>query len=356
MGARYRASTLTPVTYARKVLFIAGAGRSGTSTLAGLMSRLGLHVPQPEVVADETNPKGFGEPQWVVDFHNRTLNDVMVQVSDSRPEAWAMTAARGAEEAVLAEVTSWLAPHFEEGDELVVKDPRLSWFLPMWREAANRCDATAVVATMLRPPPEVVGSKQKYYENKLGSAHLTASWLNMLLHTELDTRNTPRTFVRYEDLLTDYQAATAALGERLELARVTGATAADWTRLEGFIDPSLRRVGLSWADLELPSRLEELTRTGWEALNTLADGESADALATLDQVRAGYGELYAESEAISKSSAVAERVAGRREVRAGRPVGQQPAPRSRLDRIPQGWRAAVPPSLRRAVRRVLPRR
>jgi len=353
MGAGYRPSTLTPVTNARKVLFIAGAGRSGTSTLAGLMSRLGLHVPQPEVAADETNPKGFGEPQWAVDFHNRVLNEVMVQVSDSRPDAWEITAARGAEPETLGEATAWLAPHFAECAELVVKDPRLSWFLPMWREAAAGCDATAVVATMLRPPPEVVGSKQKYYANKLGSAHLTASWLNMLLHTELATRDMPRAFVRYADLLDDYEGSTAAVGEKLGLARVTGATAADWARLEGFIDPSLRRVGLSWADLELPARLEELTRTGWEALNTLADGESADSLAILDQVRAGYSDLYAESEAISKSSAVAERVAGRREVRAAR---EPDAPRSSLDRIPQSWRAAVPPSVRGALRRLAPRR
>jgi hypothetical protein len=355
MGARYRASTLTPVTNALKVLFIAGAGRSGTSTLAGLVSRLGLHVPQPEVAADETNPKGFGEPQWVVDFHNRVLNEIMVQVSDSRPEAWSVAAAKGAEEETLSEVTTWLGPHFDECAELVVKDPRLSWFLPLWHDAAERCDSTAVVATMLRPPPEVVGSKQKYYENKLGSAHLTASWLNMLLHTELATRDTPRSFVRYADLLDDYRATTASMGERLELAHVTGATAADWARLDGFIDPSLRRVGLSWADLELPTRLEELTRTGWEALNTLADGETPEALATLDQVRASYSELYAESEAISKSSAVAERVAGRREVRAARPA-PTPRPTSRLDAIPHGWRAAIPAPVRRGLRKVLPRR
>jgi hypothetical protein len=45
-------SAVDPADYARKVLFVAGAGRSGTSTMAGLMQIMGLHVPQPEVVAD----------------------------------------------------------------------------------------------------------------------------------------------------------------------------------------------------------------------------------------------------------------------------------------------------------------
>ncbi len=44
----------------RRVVFVVGSGRSGTSTMAGTLQTLGLHVPQPEVVADATNPKGFG--------------------------------------------------------------------------------------------------------------------------------------------------------------------------------------------------------------------------------------------------------------------------------------------------------
>ena len=57
----------------RRVVFVVGSGRSGTSTMAGTLRTLGLHVPQPEVVADATNPKGFGEPRWVVDLHAELL-------------------------------------------------------------------------------------------------------------------------------------------------------------------------------------------------------------------------------------------------------------------------------------------
>jgi hypothetical protein len=358
MGARYRRSTLAPVEHPRKVLFIAGAGRSGTSTLAGLMSRLGLHVPQPEVAADETNPKGFGEPQWAVDFHNRVLDEVLVQVSDSRPDAWVLTAERGADETTLAQAATWLAPHLDEAAELVVKDPRLSWFLPLWREAAARCEATPVFATMLRPPAEVVGSKQKYYANRLGSAHLTASWLNMLLHTELDTRDAPRSFVRYADLLGDYRAVVETVGKQLDLAAVRTATDEDWSLLDGFIDPSLRRVGLGWADLALPPRLEELTRTAWEQLNSLVSEDSPEIRKTLDEIRSSYADLYAESEAISKSSVVAAQVELRKAHRralAQRPPG--PAGRPALaDRIPHGLRARIPAPVRRGIRKVIKRR
>ncbi|MGZ4640147.1 MAG: sulfotransferase family protein, partial [Actinomycetes bacterium] len=53
----------------RRLVLVAGVGRSGTSVFAGILRQAGFHVPQPEVDADSTNPKGFGEPRWVVDFH-----------------------------------------------------------------------------------------------------------------------------------------------------------------------------------------------------------------------------------------------------------------------------------------------
>ena len=57
----------------RKVVLVAGSGRSGTSLMAGILKHMGMHVPEPEVVADTTNPRGFGEPRWVVDFHETLL-------------------------------------------------------------------------------------------------------------------------------------------------------------------------------------------------------------------------------------------------------------------------------------------
>ena len=86
----------------RSLIFVAGSGRSGTSLFSGMLQRLGYHVPQPEVPADDTNPKGFAESQWVVDFHTKLLRRAKVQVSDARPAAWAETGASRAAHASAA--------------------------------------------------------------------------------------------------------------------------------------------------------------------------------------------------------------------------------------------------------------
>jgi hypothetical protein len=358
-----------PMSYDRKVLFVAGAGRSGTSTMAGLMKIMGLHVPQPEVEPDETNPKGFAEPAWVVEHHSRLLREAVVQVSDSRPDAWFETGRVATREPERIKTAEWLEGHFAVNPELVVKDPRLSWFLSLWRVAAIRCGATPVFATMLRPPSEVVGSKQKYYANRLGSAHLAASWLNMLLHTERATRESVadggRVFIRYADLLDDWTKAVMYTGEQLGLQHILHAKSERIRDAHRFVDPGLRRVSGTLDDLGLPKRLHELVAETWNELNKLADhdGDTPAVHEALDQLREGYVELYEESEAISRSSVVAAEQKTRRGRDKGEGPAGEPGPGGRdtadpayvADKIPHGLRAAIPPGVRRGLRKAVGR-
>ena len=261
----------------RRVVFVVGSGRSGTSTMSGALQTLGMHVPQPEVVADETNPKGFGEPQWVVDLHTELLQRCNVAVSDARPAAWFEAGRLANIERLRTRLHTWLEEQFAEAastegaPELVVKDPRLAWFLGLWRSAALRCEAAPAYVTMLRPVTEVVGSKQRYYSTRFGEIDRTAAWVNMMLHTERATRGSQRAFVRYEDLLTDWTIPLFGIGQRFDLFAVKSASANDIRKVHQFIDPDLRRVQLTWDDVDVPARLRDIAEESWQALNKLAD-------------------------------------------------------------------------------------
>src|SRR4051812_50196985 len=108
---------------ARELVLVVGIGRSGTSLLAGILGQIGFHIPQHEVNADETNPRGFGEPRWVVDLHTRLLKERRVTVNDARPAAWEATAAAAADEAVYGELREWLRPGPPDHGAGVGKDP-----------------------------------------------------------------------------------------------------------------------------------------------------------------------------------------------------------------------------------------
>src|SRR4051794_30888177 len=70
-----------------RLVLVTGAGRSGTSTVAGTLHYLGLHVPEPYMKGNESNPKGFFESWWPVRYHNALLKRAQVGMTDGRPEA-----------------------------------------------------------------------------------------------------------------------------------------------------------------------------------------------------------------------------------------------------------------------------
>ncbi|WP_139980007.1 sulfotransferase family protein [Nocardioides litoris] len=344
----------------RSVVLVVGSGRSGTSTMAGALRTLGMHVPQPEVPADDTNPKGFGEPQWVVDFHAELLQRCGVQVSDGRPAAWFEAGKTAGFEPSRERLHLWLEEQLVTGGhELVVKDPRLAWFAGLWRSAALRCEAQVSFVTMLRPPAEVVGSKQRYYAGQgglnrtAGDTTRTAAWVNMMLHTERATRGDRRVFVRYADLLDDWTVPLFDIGRRFGLVSLQEANANHVRAVHAFIDPGLRRVQATWDDVDVPDRLRDLAQATWDQLDLLVDPDhdGPEVHARLDALRADYTAMYAEAEALSASTALAAHRRG---------LATLPAPvnavvRRGADRVPHKLRAAVPPAARARLRKALGR-
>lgn len=297
----------------RRVVLVAGSGRSGTSALAGALQTLGMHVPAPEVPADERGSRGLAESQWVVDLHTELLERVNVATYDARPAAWFETGKWAANGMLRTRVVDWLGPQFDVRPnpdvdvepELVLKDPRMAWFLGLWRAAAMRVDAEASYLTPLRHVTEVVGTRDR-------PAARTAAWVNLMLHTERGTRGSQRAFVRYDDLLADWTIPLFRIGQQLGLRAVTEASANSMRKVHQFVDPDLHRAHHTWADVTVPRRLREIAEESWQVLSGLADegGDTADRQATLDQLRDAYVELYDEAEGIAASTADAARREG----------------------------------------------
>ena len=300
----------------RQLLLVVGVGRSGTSLLSGMLGQLGFRIPQPEVQADDTNPRGFGEPRWVVDFHSRLLRERRVTVNDARPAAWEATTAAGDVPAVRDELRGWLEGELREPGAVLVKDPRTVWFLPLWMHCAADLGARTSFVTMLRHPAEIVTSARRSYGTGLTEATRAAAWINVILQTEQVTREAPRAFVRYEDLLTDWPPEIRRLGTQLDLPELAGIDRPP--EVDAFVDPGLHRSRTSWADLDVPDRVRDLAETVWGHLD-------APAPDVLDADRADYRALYAEAEAIAQCS-----------IMAARPRKKRPAPppslRTRLAR------------------------
>jgi hypothetical protein len=287
-----------------KLVVVTGSGRSGTSSVAGTLKRLGLYIPQPEVETDERNPRGYYEPLWVAEFHKWLLNPIPVRTIDSRPNA-----GRIAKKAVTPEVEQqlrdWLRDQLALGHpQILLKDTRAYWVYDLWQRMAAEFGAQLTSLTMLRHPAQVVRSRDAAYLTEMDRSFRrkrettnVAAWINAAFETERVTRGNPRAFVPYFDLIGDWRSAMTRAGAQLglELDDMSGHHPVD-----DFIDVNLNRSKPDWEGLEVSPTLVDLADRAWDAMNALVEVPEDDVvMKRLDALRREYVELYESAAAIA---------------------------------------------------------
>ncbi|MGH3444336.1 MAG: sulfotransferase family protein [Nocardioidaceae bacterium] len=313
----------------RTLLLVTGAGRSGTSTMAGALAQLGVHVPGPYLQANPTNPRGFYESQWSVRFHNQLLKRAAVAIADGRPEAADIMLEKVRDED-REQLTEWLRRTTADHPLTVVKDPRIAWEIPLWSRVGEDIGLSPAYVVMLRHPAEVLGSRATHYASR--NADIDASgfatknlsgWVNAMLTTERSTRGRRRMFVGYDDLLADWHAALAAMSRRLDLTLPLADERAA-SRVEAFVDPDLSRHRIGFddlADLALPSGLRAIAESVWTACTDAASAGGPDGAggaggaAEFDAAHARFVELYDSARRLAVDHTAAEVTKARRQAR-----------------------------------------
>ncbi len=341
------------------LLLVTGAGRSGTSTSAGALAMLGAHVPGPYLDANETNPKGFYESRWSVDFHNRILRRVPMALTDTRPGGSRLfnNATKTADRNALK---AWLIEHTQGEPLTVLKDPRTVWSIPLVKSAADELSLQLALVVMLRHPAEVTASRASHYaKNQPGlddNGRLVrnlAGWISTVTTCEDQSRGLPRTFLRYHDLLDDWRGS---LRSALAEVNVPLAIPDDRHPVDDFIEPGLNRHDGGWQSPPVFEGLRELSERTWRACDALAGAGGADteAEAAMDRVRSDYTALYNGALAMTFDEANARAQRARRAATASPPKKQATAPArqsdppARTDRNPGRIGHAQKPLWRRA--------
>lgn len=350
----------------RHVVLVAGSGRSGTSLMARTLGALGCLVPQPEVEPDETNPQGFGESRWVVDLHARMLKEAGVRIADADPAAVARVQSLRHRDRHAETLRGWLSGQLEVADRIVVKDPRMLWFVPLWEQVGRELGAEVGVVTMLRHPAEVVRSKLDWYghvpDNEASSL---AGWVNSMLEVEARTRHLPRCYVRFADLQGDWEREVRRVADALGVPGLAADVDARRAEVDALYDRSLYRSRADWGDLGVLTDLRDLAAELWRTLDGLVDepaaGSGSGVPDRLEEHRRRYDSLHAQMAAVVRGAGSADRElrqeVRRLERRLARTRARLRATRARLRELeeradrPGGLRSRVPARLRRALRR-----
>lgn len=291
----------------RTLVIVTGSGRSGTSTVTGSLKMLGSYIPQPEIPANEANPRGYFEPKWTVEYQKKVLADAGVRTLDARPEAYDLMQPTCEKASFRDELRDWFGTQLQ-GRQIVVKDPRSFWLRNLWVPVATDLGVDTRFLTMLRHPAEVVGSRDMHYLKNADAERRLAretgnlgGWVNVALTNERVGRESRRTFVHYTDMIADWRKAMLDAGDKLGLTYDADLASGEHHEIDDFIDSSLHRSQLSYDDLDVPKQLVEIAETVWNNLDALSqDPYDAAAMKSNDEMREVYGQLHQYSVALSQ--------------------------------------------------------
>jgi hypothetical protein len=209
--------------------------RSGTSALAGALEALGFEAgPSDDLMpGDEGNPEGYFELKSIA-----SLDDEMLAQYEGRwdsPPVLAPGWERDDAAQAFAQRARLALGDLYSGDHYVLKDPRISLLLPLWRQVVGD-GACAVV--IVRDPLEVAGSLT--HRNALPTFTGLALWAayNRALLRDLEGMKVH--VCSYADLVNN---PATVIGDVLESLRAWGVVNGDVDSSSAIamIRPELRR-------------------------------------------------------------------------------------------------------------------
>ena len=257
----------------KRCLLIFGMHRSGTSAFAGLLSQIGIPMGKLKTGSFD-NPKGFYENKRVVQFNDRILG-LLGQSWDATialPDNWvAIDQIRS----LKVTIKTFIQKEFKKEELFALKDPRFSLTLPLWKEIFLELGIEIKQFILVRHPFEVANSL--YKRNRIVQTKGMTLWMKYMLNAEFISRNHTRSFINYQDFLTE---PAVIINQQAINFKVT---ATKLTKIAtNFIDSKLRHHHSQ------PIIKKSLLGQIYQPIMTLTkNAQDHMALSTLDRLRTG---------------------------------------------------------------------
>lgn len=184
----------------KKMIFILGMHRSGTSAATRLLNILGASLPGNLLPPDpHINEKGYFEDKDVVSLNETLLSHLHAawyDIKDLPPNWWKkedIISFRG-------KIQDILKQNYGAFDLAMIKDPRLSILFPLWRDAVQGLFEPLSVI-VLRRPEEVAASLFK--RDGLDKSYGYYLWMRYVLSSFAHTMNLKRTFITFDQILSN---------------------------------------------------------------------------------------------------------------------------------------------------------
>lgn len=260
-------------------LFVLGVPRSGTSAVTRVLSLCGATLPAGLSGADPRNPRGYWEPRASLHLNNTILRRYGSAVFDPSLRLQEDGGVDADQKTFCINKIGQFLATLPAAPLVLIKDLQITLLSSLWFEAARQAGFDIAVVNTVRPPQEVIASGAADFltSPELGSA----LWLKFNLLAERDTRELPRVFVEYANLLEDWRREV----KRISLALGIDLDTRDEGAIEEFITPDLHRQRRTGPVTETFGT--DWISSAYEALSAAARDEPVDQ-AELDRIYREY--------------------------------------------------------------------
>jgi hypothetical protein len=266
----------------RPAVVVLGMHRSGTSSVAGALVRLGGAAPLHLMPPHRDNERGYWESDIVAN-----LNDAILAAGGSDWRDWrAFDPRRMRRRTALAlrlRAGTALNDEFDGASLPILKDPRMCRLMRVWSPVFGDVGWSVRVVLPVRSPLEVAWSLNGRDGASLSYACLL--WIRYVLEAEAGTRGMPRAVLSWRDFLNDRRRTLKQVCTHLDLALP------NWSReglaaVDEFVSESLRRHRASDGELRTHPAMNEFARETYAAmLELVRDPNDERVLRRLDHVR-----------------------------------------------------------------------
>lgn len=220
----------------RTAYLVLGMHRSGTSAVTQLLALAGAELPANVMPGDEHNAKGYFEPWKIATFNDERLRAAGSAWDD--PFAYPYRPLPpDQEQAWLDAASALFDEEFPKVAWPLMKDPRATVLLPMWRRVLEARGVQARCVIPVRHPLAVAGSLRR--RDGFADEKSVLVWSSYMLAAEAYTRDLPRAFVGYDALLADWRAEAARI-EAAHGAPLPKLTPKAAKEIDGFLTADLR--------------------------------------------------------------------------------------------------------------------
>lgn len=256
----------------QRVIFVIGAGRSGTSTVTRALIALGVDLGNKFKRASRKNPTGFFEDADLLDLSKRVRKRIGVRADSVR--LIKASELHGPDMQDLREqARSIITKRFGHSPFWGFKYGRTLRILPFWEPLLADLNIEPGFLIALRNPLSVASSRARLDPRRGLQEASDLEWLVSIVPYLRRTRGHRLAVVDYDELMDHPVAQLQRIAKQLDLPAESAGPEQVKTYAERFLDPGLRHSRFDDDALDQSADLNPLVRDAYRLLRQLATAE-----------------------------------------------------------------------------------